>query len=171
MPHQPSIKTNTPSLTPNTQERAHQQTPVSSKPISKIPISPAQAVSRKFIQKSVKLLNAPKHKLVSRPCPEVTPNVKLFPSTDTSTHQGSESLEPSHLKLPIAPLPKLPPKQDLLPQENSFDINSELIPYQEKEVKAVFKAPELDDFLLPPVLGDEITDSTLMHRYFLSKLI
>ena len=32
-------------------------------------------------------------------------------------------------------------------------------------MEAVFKAPELDDFLLPPVLGDQITDSTLIHRY------
>ena len=59
----------------------------------------------------------------------------------------------------------MPPKQALLPQENPFDVNSELIPYQEKEVEAVFKAPKLDDFLLPPVLGDHITDSTLMDRY------
>ena len=44
-------------------------------------------------------------------------------------------------------------------------MNSDLIPHQEKEVEAVFKAPELDNFLLPPVLGDHITDSTLMHRY------
>ena len=71
MPHQTPIRTNTP-LTPSTQQRAHQQTPVRSKPISKTPISPAQTVSRKLIQKSVKLLIAPKHKLVSRPCPEVT---------------------------------------------------------------------------------------------------
>ena len=62
-------------------------------------------------------------------------------------------------------MPKLPAKQVLLPQENPFDINSELIPHQEKEVEAVFKAPELDDFLLPLVLGDQITDSTLMHRH------
>ena len=48
--------------------------------------------------------------------------------------------------------------------KNPFDINSELVPHQEKEVKAVFKAPELDDFLLPPIL-DQVTDSTLMHRY------
>ena len=32
-------------------------------------------------------------------------------------------------------------------------------------MEAVFKAPELDGFLLPPVLGDQITDSPLMHRY------
>ena len=32
-------------------------------------------------------------------------------------------------------------------------------------MEAVFKTPELDDFLLPPVLGDQITDTTLMHRH------
>ena len=52
-----------------------------------------------------------------------------------------------------------------MPQNNPFDINSELIPFQEQEVGAVFKTPELDDFLLPPVLGDQITDTTLMHRH------
>ena len=53
-----------------------------------------------------------------------------------------------------------------MPQNNPFDINSELIPFQEQEVEAVFKTPELDDFLLPPVLGDHITDTTLMHRHY-----
>ena len=47
-----------------------------------------------------------------------------------------------------APMP--PPQQALIPQNNPFDINSELIPFQEQEVEAVFKTPELDDFLLPP---------------------
>ena len=32
-------------------------------------------------------------------------------------------------------------------------------------MEAVFKTPELDDFLLPPALGDQITDTTLMHRH------
>ena len=96
----------------------------------------------------------------------IAPTVKLFPSNDTPTNTGGESLDIPQLEAPIAPMPKLPPKQALLPQENPFDINSELIPYQDKEVEAVFKAPELDDFLLPPVVGDQITDSTLMHRYF-----
>ena len=32
-------------------------------------------------------------------------------------------------------------------------------------MEAVFKTPELDDFLLPPYLGDQITDTTLMHRH------
>ena len=41
MPHQTPIKTTTPSFTPVTQQSAHQQIPVRSKPISKIPINPA----------------------------------------------------------------------------------------------------------------------------------
>ena len=32
-------------------------------------------------------------------------------------------------------------------------------------MEPIFKTPELDDFLLPPMLGDQITDSTLIHRY------
>ena len=110
------------------------------------------------------LLNTPS----TKPYPEVTPNVKLLkllPSNDTPITPGKERLEVPQLKIPIAPMPKLPPQQFLLPQENTFDINSELIPYQDKEVEAAFKVPELDDFLLPLVLGDQITDSTLMHRY------
>ena len=134
------------------------------KPISKSSISSAQSASRKLIQRSVKILNAPKHKPAFRPCPEVTPN-KPLPSTDTYTPQPEQGLETHQLKLPVATMPKLPARQVLLPQENPFDINSELIPHQEKEVEAIFKAPELDDFLLPPVLGDQINDSTLMHRH------
>ena len=52
-----------------------------------------------------------------------------------------------------------------MPQENPFDIQSDLIPYQDREMEPVFKTPDLDDFLLPAVLGDLITDATLMHRY------
>ena len=106
---QTPIMTNTPSLTLGTQQTAHKQTSARSQPITKIPISPAQAVSRKRIQRSVKLLNAPKQKLSSRPCPEVTPNVKLFPSTDASIHQGNESLEVPQPRKPIAPMSKQPP--------------------------------------------------------------
>ena len=94
-----------------------------------------------------------------------TPSIKLFPSTETTNNTGSDSHNIPQLKAPIAQMPKLLPQQALLPQNDPFDIDSELIPYQDKEVVAVFKAPELDDFLLPPVLGDQITDSTLMHRY------
>ena len=147
-PQTPTL-TKTPSLTPGTQNIPHQQTPVRSQLINKIPISAAQAVSRKLIQKSVKLLNAPKLKPHDKVYPDVTPNVRLLPSNDTPINTGNETFEVPQLKAPIAPMPKLPPQQALLPQENPFDINSELIPYQDKEVEAVFKAPELDDFLLP----------------------
>ena len=63
----------TPSLTPGTQNIAHQQTPVRSQLINKTPISAAQAVSRKLIQKSVNLLNAPKLKPIDKIYPDVTP--------------------------------------------------------------------------------------------------
>ena len=82
----------------------------------------------------------------------MNPNTKLIPSTDPCIHTGNEGLEVPQLKIPIAPMPKLPHQQALLPQQNPFDINSELIPYQDKEVEAVFKAPELKDFILHPVL-------------------
>ena len=166
-PVQSQIPTSTisPSLTPGTPSIAHQQTPVRSQLINKTPISAAQALSRKLIQKSVKLLNAPKLKPSDKIPTDVAPTVKLFPSNQTPINTGSESLDIPQFKALIAPMPKLPPQQAMLPQENPFDINSKLIPYQDKEVEAVFKAPELEDCLLPPVLGDQITDSTLMHRY------
>ena len=52
-----------------------------------------------------------------------------------------------------------------MPQENPFDIQSDLIPHQEKEMEPIFKTPVLDDFYCPHVLGDQITDTILMHRY------
>ena len=157
--------TKTPSLTPGKQNTTYQQTPVRSQLITKTPISAAQAVSRKLIQKSVKLLNAPKHKPNLKSYPQMNPNAKLFPSTDTSVHTGNESLEAPQLKCLLPLCQNYLLNKFYYHKKNPFDINSELIPYNDKEVEAVFKAPELDDFLLPPVLGDQITDSTLMHRY------
>ena len=61
-------------------------------------------------------------------------------------------------------IPKLPPQQILMPLENPFDIQSDLIPYEEREMEPVFKTLVLDDFLPSPVLGDQITDITLMHK-------
>ena len=90
------------------------------KPISKSPISPAQIASRKLIQKSVKILNTPTHRPVYRPCPEVTPNAKPLPSTGTYIPQPEQGLESSQLKLSTGPMPKLPARQALLPQEKSF---------------------------------------------------
>ena len=125
MPHQTPIRTNSHLSTPSTQKRTHQQTPVRGKPISKSPISPAQIASRKLIQKSVKILNTPTHRPVYWPCPEVTPNAKPLPSTDTYIPQPEQSLESSQLNLSVGPVPKLPVGQVLLPQENPFDIKSE----------------------------------------------
>ena len=109
------------------------------KPISKSPISPAQIASRKLIQKSLKLLNDPKHKPVFRPCPEVTPTVRPLLSTDSYTPEPEQGFETSQLKLPIAPMSKLPARQVSLPQENPFDINSELTPTKKKRWKLYLK--------------------------------
>ena len=40
-----------------------------------------------------------------------------------------------------------------------------MIPFQDREIEAIFKSPEIDDFLLPPTLGDQISDNTLLHRH------
>ena len=153
--------------------------------VVKPPISSAQQASRKLIQKSVKLLNTPK----SASNTSLPSQVRLFPPTqhdtvntrsdeDTLTDRNSssnrslgtdrpvnETTSAPNFRQPMANIPKLPPQQILMPQENPFDIQSDLIPYQEKEMEPVFKTPVLDDFLLPPVLGDQITDTILMHRY------
>ena len=169
----------------NTPNSTSKQTPVRSQQIIKTPISSAQQASRKLIQRSVKLLNTPRSTAnTSLPSP-----VKLFPSTQhdhVNTRSSDDTLTDGNLtanrslstdkhvdettsapnfRQPLANLPKLPPHQILLPQDNPFDIQSDLIPHQEKEMEPIFKTPVLDDFLLPPVLGDQITDTTLMHRY------
>ena len=141
------------------------QTPVRH-PVSSQPnLSPAQLASRKLIQTSVKMLNTPKLKTPDKIVPQTPQPVAPFPLRDQTL-----STETSPVEIPLVkPLgkqaPKLPPQQALMPQNNPFDINSDLIPFQEQEVEAVFKTPEIDDFLLPPVLGDQITDTTLMHRH------
>ena len=130
--------------------------------------TPKQKLSTKSypeLTPSVKLLNTQRSRLSERISTDIPPPVKLFPPSERPYHPTTDHLSSPQLKALIAPVPKLPPQQALLPQENPFDKNSELIPYQDREVKAVFKAPELDDFLLPPVLGDQITDSTWIHRY------
>ena len=59
----------------------------------------------------MKILNAPKHIPVFRPCPEVTPNAKPLTSTHTYIPQPEQGLETSQLKLPIGPMPKLLARQ------------------------------------------------------------
>ena len=83
---------------------------------------------------------------------------------NTDKHVDETTSAPN-FRQPLANTPKLPPQQILMPQENPFDIQSDLIPYQEKEMEPIFKTLVLDDFLLLPVLGDQINDTTLMHRY------
>ena len=111
------------------------------------------------------MLNTPKLKTPDKITPPTPKPVAPFPLRDQSLNTETSPIEIPLAKPPGPPAPKLPPQQALMPQNNPFDINLELIPFQEQEVEAVFKTPELDDFLLPPVLGDQITDITLMHRH------
>ena len=141
------------------------QTPVRHTVSNKPDSSPAQLASRKLIQKSVKMLNTPRLKVPDKIAPQIPKPVAPFPLRDQSLNTETSPIEIPLAKPLGSPAPKLPPQQALMPQNNPFDINSELIPFQEQEVEAVFKTPELDDFLLPPVLGDQITDTTLMHRH------
>ena len=76
---QTPMLTKTPSLTQGKQNTTYQQTPVRSQLITKTPISAAQAVSRKLIQKSVKLLNTPKHKPNVKSSSSVEPKCKVIP--------------------------------------------------------------------------------------------
>ena len=92
-------------------------------------------------------------------------NLTVNRSLSTETHVNEETTSVPKFTQPLASVPKLPPQKMLVPQENPFDIQSDFIPYQDKEMEPIFKIPDLDDFLLPPVLGDQITDATLMHRY------
>ena len=141
------------------------QTPVRQTVSIQPNLSPAQIASRKLIQKSVKMLNTPKLKTSDKIAPPTPQPVAPFPLRDQTLNTETSPVEIPLAKPPGQPAPKLPPQQALMPQNNPFDINSGLIPFQEQEVEAVFKTPELDDFLLPPVLGDQITDTTLMHRH------
>ena len=102
------------------------------------------------------MLNTPKLKTSDKVAPQTPQPVAPFPLRDQTFNTEASPVEISFAK---------PPQHALMPQNNPFDINSELIPFQEQEVEVVFKTPELDDFLLPPALGDQITDTTLMHRY------
>ena len=141
------------------------QTPVRHAVSNQPNISLAQLAGRKLIQKSVKMLNTPRLKTSNKIAPQTPQPVAPFPLRDQTLNTERSPIEIPLAKPPGQQTPKLPPQQALMPQNNPFDINSELIPFQEQEVEAVFKTPKLDDFLLPPVLGDQITDTTLMHRH------
>ena len=115
----------------------------------------------------MRLLNTPPHKApIKLPSDTQTPVARpplldsKFPPLEVTSKEldiPRPAINPS-----IQPLP---PQQCLLPQNNPFDIGSDLIPFQDREVEAIFKSPEMDDFLLPPTLGDQISDNTLLHRH------
>ena len=115
------------------------QTPVRHTVSSQPNLSPAQLASRKLIQKSVKMLNTPKLKVPDKITPQTTNPVAPFPLRDQSVNTEASPIEIPLVKPSGPPAPKLPPQQVLMPQNNPFDINSELIPFQEQEVEAVFK--------------------------------
>ena len=142
----------------------NQQTPHKPQMLIKTSISPVQTAGRKLLQKSVRLLNNPPHKTpIKLPTDTQTPVARPplpFPPLDVTSKE---------LDIPMPTInpstQPLPPQQCLLPQNNPFDIGSDLIPFQDREVEAIFKSPEMDDFLLPPTLGDQISDNTLLHRH------
>ena len=110
----------------------------------------------------MRLLNTPPHKTpIKLPTDIRTPVARpplLFPLPDVTSKE---------LDIPIPTIKPsihpLPPQQCLLPQNNPFDIGSDLIPFQDREVEAIFKSPEMEmTFFLPPTLGDQISDNTLI---------
>ena len=148
----------------NTPNSIDKQTPVRNQQTAKIPISPAQQASSKLIQRSVRFLNTPR----SASNTSLLSPVKLFPPTQhdhvnirssdntesqinknpsanrslsTEKHVDEETTSAPNFRQPLDNIPKLPPQQTLMPQENPFDIQSDLIPYQDKEMEPVFKTP------------------------------
>ena len=109
----------------------NQQTPPRPLSIIKTPISPAQMAGKKLIQRSVRLLNTPSHKIpIKLPSDTQTPVARL--------PLQLPPLEVPHQELDV-PMPMvnpsiqpLPPQQCLLPQNNPFDIGSDLIPFQDR---------------------------------------
>ena len=105
------------------------QTPVRQAVSSQPNLSPAQLASRKLIQKSVKMLNTPKLKIPDKLAPPTPQPVAPFPLRDQTFNTEASPIEIPLAKPPGQPAPKLPPQQALMPQNNPFDINSELIPF------------------------------------------
>ena len=141
----------------NTPSSIGKQTPVRNQLTAKIPISPAQQVSRKLIQRSVKFLNTPRSASnTSLPSP-----VKLFPPNTQHDHvntrsgSNTESLTNKNLsanrslstekpvdedttsvpnfRQPLANIPKLPPQQTLMPQETHLIYSQILFPTKIKK--------------------------------------
>ena len=131
------------------------QTPVRHTISNQPNLSPAQLASRKLIQKSVNMLNTPKLKVPDTMAPQTPKPVAPFPLRDQSLNT-----EPSPIEIPLAKppgpfAPKLPPQQALMPQNNPFDINSELNPpSKNRKWKLYLKLMNWMIFFYPPVLGD-----------------
>ena len=96
----------------------------------------------------MRLLNTPPHKTpIKLPTDTKTPVARpplLFPPLDVTSKEldvPMPTINPSTHPLPL--------QQCLLPQNNPFDIGSDLIPFQDREVEAIFKSPEMDDFFYP----------------------
>ena len=103
------------------------QTPVRHTVSSQPNLSPAQIASRKLIQKSVKMLNTPKLKVPDKIAPQTTKPVAPFHLRDQSLNTETSPIEIPLIKPLGPPAPKLPPQQALMPQNNPFDIKSELM--------------------------------------------
>ena len=102
-------------------------------------VSPAQLASRKLIQKSVKMLNTSKLKTPDKIAPQTPQPVAPFPLRDQTLNTETSPVEIPLAKPPGQQAPKLPPQQALMPQNNPFDINSELIPSKNKKWKQYLK--------------------------------
>ena len=96
----------------------------------------------------MRLLNIPPHKIpIKLPSDTQTPVARpplQFPPLEVPSKEldiPMPTINPSILPLP--------PQQCLLPQNNPFDIGSDLIPFQDREVEAIFKSPEMDDSFTP----------------------
>ena len=87
----------TPLSTTATPSSMHKQAPVRDQLIAKTPISPGQAVSRKLIQKRVKLLNAPR----SKPSTSVPLPTKLFSPSTQHVQVNIDSFSVPPLKAPL----------------------------------------------------------------------
>ena len=100
------------------------QTPTRHTVSSQPNLTPAQLASRKLIQKSVKMLNTPKLKTSDKIAPQTPQPVAPFPHRDQTLNTEASPVEIPLAKPPGQPVPKLPPQQALMPQNNPFDINS-----------------------------------------------
>ena len=115
----------------------------------------------------MRLLNTPPHKTPIKLPSNIQTPVARPPLLDLKFPPLEVTSKELDIPMPTInrSIQPLPLQQCLLPQNNPFDIGSDLIPFQDREVEAIFKSPEMDDFLLPPTLGDQISDNTLLHRH------